>query len=177
MTDKVSLWLKIKKFPCDILNAFHKIWHSHQFKVVYVYPKVLTGQQSVILSQIHTYPGFSEQVKLRGRIILSYLTLCQPAIKMYGMKMSDSWVNPMHSLESTVNPGYNELPIQRTSGYKKKPSGWAPPGRIQVKPRPLQRIPGYNEPFARVQKGPLYPGFTVFICCGEGNALSAVLPF
>ena len=30
-----------------------------------------------------------------------------------------------------------------------------------MKSRPLQQIPGYNESFARVCQGLLYPGFTV----------------
>ena len=60
----------------------------------------------------------------------------------------------------TTNPLYNKPPIQRTTGYN-KPSRWAPPWRIQVISRPLQQIPGYNELFARVQKGSWYPGFTV----------------
>ena len=63
----------------------------------------------------------------------------------------------------SVNPGYNEPPVQRTPGYNEH-SRWAPPWRIHVKSRPVQRIPGYNEPFARVQKGSLYPGFTGCTC-------------
>ena len=49
----------------------------------------------------------------------------------------------------TKNPLYNE------------PLRLGPPWRIQEKSRKLQRIPGHNESFARVQKGSLYPGFTV----------------
>ena len=71
------------------------------------------------------------------------------------------WPCAMHTC--TVNPGYNEPLVQRTPGYN-EPSRWAPPWRIQVQSRPLQRISGYNEPFARVQKGSLYPGFTVPSC-------------
>ena len=54
----------------------------------------------------------------------------------------------------------SEPPIQGTPGYNKA-LWWALPWRIQVKSCPLQRMPGYNEPFARVQKGLLCPGFTV----------------
>ena len=50
--------------------------------------------------------------------------------------------------------------IERTPEYN-KPSRWAPLWRIQVKLRPLQRIPGYIEPFSRVKMVSLYPGFTV----------------
>ena len=50
-----------------------------------------------------------------------------------------------------MSPRYNE------------PPQWVPPWRSQVKSRPLQQIPRYHEPFARVQKVLLYPGFTVLL--------------
>ena len=58
-------------------------------------------------------------------------------------------VNPRVWNWTTVSPGCKE------------PSRWALPWRLKVKSYPLQQIPGYNEPSARVQKGLLYPGFTV----------------
>ena len=69
--------------------------------------------------------------------------------------------SPLQTISSALNPGYNEPPTQRTPGYN-EPSRWAPPWRIQVKSCPLQRISGHKEPLARVQKGSLYPGFTVY---------------
>ena len=43
-----------------------------------------------------------------------------------------------------------------------------------MKLRPLQRIPRYNEPFARVQKGLLYPGCTLVIPNGLPIARTCV---
>ena len=52
-----------------------------------------------------------------------------------------------------MNPGYKKTPTQRNPGYN-EPSRWAPPWQScpLIQSCPLQRIPGYNESFARVQR-------------------------